>query len=235
MNLLRAHGTNNRYQHGCTCALCRAAHAAAAARYRAASPEQYAEHARRYNAAHPGRSRAFYAAHAEQCRDDARRYYAAHPEQYAEWQRRRNARLTPQQRGWQGWRRQAGRIKRTQGLTGNVTCLFTLAEYVAHVEPLFRPGMSWENYGQRGWHNDHVTPIASWTFVTVGDLQWDACWSLDNLRPEWGGANSAKSDRIMFHDGSRAARCHVIDLPAGVTYEAAAAAVAALGPQGTLL
>lgn len=56
------------------------------------------------------------------------------------------------------------------------------------IETNFKPGMSWENYGE--WHIDHVKPIAA--FVAKGhDLKLVNL--LCNLRPEWAEDNRRKS------------------------------------------
>jgi putative phage-type endonuclease len=37
----------------------------------------------------------------------------------------------------------------------------TAAEFIAHIEAQFQPGMTWENYGRDTWHIDHIRPCAS--------------------------------------------------------------------------
>lgn len=48
---------------------------------------------------------------------------------------------------------------------------------VAHLEALFEPWMSWENYG--AWEVDHRRPVSS--FNLPAEVR--ECWALDNLRP----------------------------------------------------
>jgi len=55
----------------------------------------------------------------------------------------------------------------------------------------FRPGMSWENYGE--WHIDHRVPIAAFKFSSPLDPGFRACWRLTNLRPLWRVDNQIKS------------------------------------------
>ena len=56
---------------------------------------------------------------------------------------------------------------------------------MAHIESLFRDGMSWDNYGK--WHIDHIVPLA--TAVTKQDViklshytNLQPLWAIENLR-----------------------------------------------------
>lgn len=69
---------------------------------------------------------------------------------------------------------------------------YSLEELKTHLESLFRPGMTWENYGE--WHVDHVIPKAAFTFTSADDPKFKECWALDNLQPLWANENSAKRD-----------------------------------------
>lgn len=73
-------------------------------------------------------------------------------------------------------------------------------ELVAHLESLWLPGMSWDNYGQQGWHIDHIKPCRAFD-LTVKEERL-ACFHHTNLQPLWGGDNIAKSDTLP--DGTRA-------------------------------
>lgn len=55
-----------------------------------------------------------------------------------------------------------------------------------HLEALFSPGMSWNNYGE--WEVDHKRPIAS--FSTDASLR--VVNALSNLQPLWKRDNRAK-------------------------------------------
>ena len=52
-----------------------------------------------------------------------------------------------------------------------------------HLESQFTEGMSWNNYGQRGWHIDHIKPIS--TFNISDPVQLKQCFHYTNLRPLW--------------------------------------------------
>ena len=69
---------------------------------------------------------------------------------------------------------------------------YTPEELRTHVERQFLKGMNWENYGD--WHLDHVVPNASFDYTAMTDPDFQACWSLSNLRPLWGKENLSKAD-----------------------------------------
>ena len=52
--------------------------------------------------------------------------------------------------------------------------------------------MSWSNHGPKGWHVDHIRPLASFD---LGDLEQQrrAC-HFTNLQPLWWYENLSKSD-----------------------------------------
>ena len=62
-----------------------------------------------------------------------------------------------------------------------------------HLEGLFQPGMTWENYGE--WHVDHIRPIASFEIRSHEDEGFKKCWALDNLQPLWAVENHKKGAR----------------------------------------
>lgn len=70
---------------------------------------------------------------------------------------------------------------------------YTLDDLMHHIEGRFQPGMSWVNHGIRGWHIDHIQPIASFHFETPDDPEFKKCWALENLQPMWWSDNRQKS------------------------------------------
>jgi hypothetical protein len=72
---------------------------------------------------------------------------------------------------------------------------FTLEQLMAQLESMFKPGMSWENYGV--WQVDHIRPISSFDIKAVNDSSFKECWSLSNLQPLWSTENQTKSAKIM--------------------------------------
>lgn len=61
-----------------------------------------------------------------------------------------------------------------------------------HLEDRFVDGMSWDNYGRRGWHIDHIIPLASGATLE----EFEALCHYTNLQPLWAKDNLSKGDRI---------------------------------------
>jgi hypothetical protein len=79
-------------------------------------------------------------------------------------------------------RRNASRVPREEmmGCTREV--------FLAHLESLFLPGMTWANHAL--WHIDHIRPCAS--FDLSDPAQVKQCFHFSNLRPLWARDNIAK-------------------------------------------
>jgi hypothetical protein len=71
----------------------------------------------------------------------------------------------------------------------------TLEEVRIYIESRFTEGMSWTNYGLKGWHIDHIKPIN--TFDLSDSEQRKQCFHYTNLRPLW-----AKDNLKRPHNGS---------------------------------
>lgn len=69
----------------------------------------------------------------------------------------------------------------------------TYQELRAHLEKQFHSGMSWENYGRKGWHIDHIKPLA-W-FDLTDPVQFAEACHYTNLQPMWGRENESKGAR----------------------------------------
>lgn len=71
----------------------------------------------------------------------------------------------------------------------------SVEELRSHLERLWSPGMSWENYGygDSKWHIDHVRPCAS--FDLTEESQQRLCFNFSNLQPLWQDENFRKGDR----------------------------------------
>ena len=83
-----------------------------------------------------------------------------------------------------------GSRKSTRDLIG-----YEIKGLIVHLESLFEPGMSWENYGRsKGcWSIDHIKPQSSFDFRSADEVR--KCWALRNLRPMWHHLNQAKGKR----------------------------------------
>jgi hypothetical protein len=77
--------------------------------------------------------------------------------------------------------------KRTHEILG---CSYR--ELKAHLESQFRDGMNWNNYGLKGWHIDHIIPLAS------GKTEEDVLvlCHYSNLQPLWALENLQKGAKI---------------------------------------
>ena len=80
--------------------------------------------------------------------------------------------------------------KRTKELIG---C--SVEELKAHIEKQFLPGMSWDNYGYKTWHIDHIRPLSS--AKTMDDIIRLNLMHYTNLQPLWAKDNLKKSDLIL--------------------------------------
>lgn len=58
------------------------------------------------------------------------------------------------------------------------------------LESLFKPGMTWDNYGPTGWHIDHKRPCASFNLRLKKDRA--GCFHYTNLQPLWATENIKK-------------------------------------------
>lgn len=65
---------------------------------------------------------------------------------------------------------------------------YTRKELMAHLEPMFRDGMTWENFGE--WHIDHIKPVSA--FIKEGETNPAVINALSNLQPMWADENRRK-------------------------------------------
>lgn len=70
----------------------------------------------------------------------------------------------------------------------------SVIEFCAYIEGKFLSGMSWDNYGYRGWHIDHIRPLASFDLSVKEQIAEAVHYS--NLQPLWAVDNLRKGDRI---------------------------------------
>ena len=87
------------------------------------------------------------------------------------------------------------RISQALTLKKNGTLVYlgcSTDELRVHLESKFVNGMSWENYGVRGWHVDHVIPLSS--ACSIEELMPLLHYS--NLQPLWWMDNLLKGGRV---------------------------------------
>lgn len=73
---------------------------------------------------------------------------------------------------------------------------YDLTELKQHLESKFQLGMTWDNHGlgNNKWHIGHILPKRLFKFTSYKNLEFQICWSLDNLEPQWGLTNETKQD-----------------------------------------
>jgi hypothetical protein len=94
-------------------------------------------------------------------------------------------------------RRRLGEYLNLKGLT-KTNKTFTIvgctpAELKIHLEKQFKPGMTWWNHTPKGWHIDHIIPLAS--AETLEETEKLAHYT--NLQPMWAKDNIKKSNKII--------------------------------------
>lgn len=73
---------------------------------------------------------------------------------------------------------------------------YSVEDLKRHLESKFLPGMSWDNYGPRGWHIDHIVPLSAFNFECVDHIDFKRAWALSNLQPLWAEDNERKGNRL---------------------------------------
>jgi hypothetical protein len=71
-------------------------------------------------------------------------------------------------------------------------------DLVLHLENKFTDNMSWNNYGKKGWHIDHIKPLA--LFDLTKEYELKEAFSLSNLQPLWASDNCSKGS---LYNGKR--------------------------------
>jgi len=72
---------------------------------------------------------------------------------------------------------------------------YTIIDLRKHLEPLFKDGMDWNNYG-KVWHIDHKIPISVFNFTKPEHEDFKRCWELKNLQPLFAHDNLTKHAKI---------------------------------------
>ena len=69
---------------------------------------------------------------------------------------------------------------------------YSVGDFIRHIESNFKPGMSWENYGE--WEIDHIIPQSSFD---PEDNVLKKAHALSNLQPLWAEENRSKGRKII--------------------------------------
>ena len=52
-------------------------------------------------------------------------------------------------------------------------------DFIKYLEKQFTEGMTWENYGKKGWHIDHIKPVSKFNLLDEKELR--LCFHYTNL------------------------------------------------------
>jgi len=121
-------------------------------------------------------------AHRIWCRNNVKRRKAIDP-QY-------RIRFLMRNRIWMALDRGVAKAGSTVDLLG---C--TIPEFKRHIEALWLPGMTWDNYGKLVWHIDHIKPCKS--FDLTDQAQQKLCFHYTNTRPLWAKDNLSKGAEFL--------------------------------------
>ena len=72
---------------------------------------------------------------------------------------------------------------------------YTPEQLREHLEKQFDKKMNWDNYGSY-WHVDHIVPQARLSYTSTDEVNFQRCWSLENLQPLEALTNLLKSDKL---------------------------------------
>lgn len=71
----------------------------------------------------------------------------------------------------------------------------SISEFKEYLESKFQPGMTWDNYGRKGWHIDHIKPLCQ--FNLLDDEQVKVACNYKNLQPLWSEDNLRKASNAL--------------------------------------
>lgn len=154
----------------------------------------------------------YYQANLEKMRLEKRDYYANNTlskKQYDIHYRIVNKkRIQEYKRSWEEKHRQKIEIRIKQNLRRRIIHVLkgesksdssmnllgcTIDFFMTYLESMFDTRMNWDNYGQFGWHVDHIKPCCA--FDLRIEEQQKLCFHYTNLRPLWWKDNLSKSKK----------------------------------------
>lgn len=94
------------------------------------------------------------------------------------------------------WPLMHGGVRRRSSRWGkyNLALGYVWLDLREHLETMFAPGMTWENWGDV-WEVDHIEPLSSFRYASLDDPLFKQAWALTNLRPLCKIANATKGNK----------------------------------------
>lgn len=71
----------------------------------------------------------------------------------------------------------------------------SIEELKQNLELKFKNGMTWDNYGIRGWHVDHIYPVSKFNLSDINEAK--KAFHYTNLQPLWWRDNISKGNKIL--------------------------------------
>lgn len=78
--------------------------------------------------------------------------------------------------------------QKTGSVIENLGC--SIEELKRYLESKFQPGMTWDNWGLRGWHIDHIKPLFLFNLNNPDEFKQAVHYT--NLQPLWASDNRRK-------------------------------------------
>ncbi len=69
----------------------------------------------------------------------------------------------------------------------------SIKEFKEYISSKFKDGMTWDNYGVKTWHIDHIKPCAS--FDLTKEEEQKQCFHYTNMQPLWAFDNYSKGKK----------------------------------------
>jgi hypothetical protein len=69
----------------------------------------------------------------------------------------------------------------------------TIKEFHSYIEEQFSKGMTWENWGNNGWHIDHIKPCSLFDLSDISEQK--KCFHFTNTQPMWSHENISKNNK----------------------------------------
>jgi hypothetical protein len=129
-------------------------------------------------------------------RPKRKRYYEKHYKHRHNARRRERIKTEPEYRLKNVLRSRIGQFVVGKNKSAKTMELLgcSLDELRVYLESRFKSGMTWETYGRKGWHIDHIQPCTS--FDLLDPKQQRQCFHYSNLQPLWWNENISKGNKI---------------------------------------